>query len=71
MYCPIILGSDKTVVSVSTGQVEYHPVYISIGNTHNAVQCAHHNTVIPIAFLAIPTGTCITAALSTFTVLCL
>ncbi|KAF9233282.1 hypothetical protein BU15DRAFT_80258 [Melanogaster broomeanus] len=25
MYCGIILGSDKTTVSVATGQVEYHP----------------------------------------------
>ena len=37
MYCPIILGSDKTTVSVATGQVEYHPLYLSIGNPHNTV----------------------------------
>ncbi|KAH8983439.1 hypothetical protein EDB92DRAFT_1890569 [Lactarius akahatsu] len=55
MYCPIILGSDKTVVSVGTGHVEYHPLYISIGNIHNTVRRAHRNAVIPIAFLAIPT----------------
>lgn len=54
MYCPIILGSDKTTVSVATGHVEYHPLYLSIGNPHNAVQRAHRNAVIPIAFLAIP-----------------
>jgi Plavaka transposase len=54
MYCPIILGSDKTTVSVATGQVEYHPLYISIGNPHNTVRRAHRNAVIPIAFLAIP-----------------
>ncbi|KAG5634826.1 hypothetical protein H0H81_000595 [Sphagnurus paluster] len=35
MYCPIILGSHKTTVSVATGHVEYHPVYLSIGNVHN------------------------------------
>jgi len=54
MYCPIILGSDKTTVSVATGHVEYHPLYLSIGNPHNTIQCAHRNSVIPIAFLAIP-----------------
>ncbi|KAH9954878.1 hypothetical protein BGW80DRAFT_1439609 [Lactifluus volemus] len=53
MYCPIILGSDKTTVSVATGHVEYHPLYLSIGNLHNTVRCAHRNAVIPIAFLAI------------------
>ena len=54
MYCPIILGSNKTTVSVATGNVEYHPLYLSIGNPHNAVRSAHRNAVIPIAFLAIP-----------------
>jgi Plavaka transposase len=54
MYCPIILGSDKTTVSVATGHVEYHPVYLSIGNPHNTVRRAHRNAVVPIAFLAIP-----------------
>ena len=54
MYCPIILGSDKTTVSVATGNVEYHPLYMSIGNVHNSIRCAHCNAVIPIGFLAIP-----------------
>lgn len=53
-YCPIILGSDKTTVSVATGHVEYHPLYMSIGNVHNSIRCAHRNAVIPIGFLAIP-----------------
>jgi hypothetical protein len=56
MYCPIILGSNKTTVSVATGQVEYHPLYLSIGNPHNNTWCAHRNAVIPITFLAIPKG---------------
>ena len=54
MYCPIILGSDKTTVTVATGHVEYHPLYLSIGNPHNAVRRAHRNAVTPIGFLAIP-----------------
>ena len=54
MYCPIILRSDKTTVSVATGHIEYHPLYLSIGNPHNTVQHAHCNAVVPIAFLAIP-----------------
>ena len=56
MYCPIILDSDKTTVSVATGQVEYHPLYLSIGNPHNTIWRVHRNAVIPIAFLAIPKG---------------
>ncbi|KAF9044507.1 hypothetical protein BDZ89DRAFT_1099714 [Hymenopellis radicata] len=54
MLVPVIVGSDKTTVSVATGNVEYHPFYISAGNIHNAARRAHRNAVIPIAFLAIP-----------------
>jgi Plavaka transposase len=54
MYCPIILGSDKTTISVTIEHVEYHPLYLSIGNVHNTVRCGHHTAVIPITFLAIP-----------------
>ena len=32
MFIPIILGSDKTIVSFATGHNKYWPVYISIGN---------------------------------------
>ncbi|KAE9400903.1 hypothetical protein BT96DRAFT_1095902 [Gymnopus androsaceus JB14] len=54
MYCPIILGADKTTVSVATGHVEYHPLYLSIGNLHGCARRGHRNGVIPIGFLAIP-----------------
>ncbi|KAI0027374.1 hypothetical protein K488DRAFT_81145 [Vararia minispora EC-137] len=54
LYVPVILGSDKTTVSVATGHVEYHPLYLSIGNIQNAARRAHRNAVIPIGFLAIP-----------------
>lgn len=54
MYVPIILGSDKTTVSVATGDVEYHPLFLSIGNVHNNVRRAHRNAVLPTGFLAIP-----------------
>lgn len=54
MYVPIILGSDKMTVSIATEDTEYHPVYLSIGNLHNGVRCAHHNTLVPVAFLVIP-----------------
>ncbi|KAF5331240.1 hypothetical protein D9611_013145 [Ephemerocybe angulata] len=56
MLCPIILGSDKTTVSAATGHVEYHPLYLSIGNVHNTIRRAHRNAVVPIGFLAIPKG---------------
>ncbi|OBZ68000.1 hypothetical protein A0H81_11949 [Grifola frondosa] len=56
-FVPIILGSDKTTVSVATGQNEYYPLYASIGNVHNSVRRAHRNAVALIGFLAIPKTT--------------
>ena len=35
MFVPIILGSDKTTVSVAAGNNEYYPIYISTGNVCN------------------------------------
>ncbi|KAF8124221.1 hypothetical protein EV363DRAFT_1403324 [Boletus edulis] len=32
-FVPIILGSDKTTVSVGTGQNDYHPIYLSVGKS--------------------------------------
>jgi len=57
-FVPIILGSDKTTVSVVTGQHSYHPIYLSIGNVHNCVRRAHKDALILIGFLPIPTGNC-------------
>ncbi|KAJ7672946.1 hypothetical protein B0H17DRAFT_1083378 [Mycena rosella] len=54
MHVTIILGADKTTVSVATGNIEYHPLYVSIGNVRNNVRRAHRNAVVPIGFLAIP-----------------
>jgi hypothetical protein len=54
MFVPIIMGSDKTMVSVATGYNEYHPIYASIGNVHNCVHHAHRNTLALIGFLTVP-----------------
>ncbi|KAJ7573918.1 hypothetical protein C8J56DRAFT_1065436 [Mycena floridula] len=54
VFCPIILGSNKTTVSVVTGQNDYYPLYMSNGLVHNSVRHAHHNAVSLIAFLAVP-----------------
>ena len=54
MLVPIILGSDKTTVSVATGQNKYYPLYISIGNVKNNVWHAHRGAVSVLAFLANP-----------------
>ncbi|KAF8992148.1 hypothetical protein BDQ17DRAFT_1392882 [Cyathus striatus] len=54
MFAPIILGSDKTTVSVATGQNEYYPLYASLGNVQNHVRRAHRNAVTVVGFLAIP-----------------
>jgi Plavaka transposase len=37
MFVLVILGSDKTTVSVATGQNEFHPIYLSIGNIWNNI----------------------------------
>ena len=57
MLVPIVLGSDKTMVSFATGQNDYYPLYLSIGNIHNNVRHAHQNSLMLVAFLAIPKST--------------
>ena len=49
----LILGSDKTAVSVATGHMCYWPLYLSIGNIHNNVHQGHHNGIVLLGFLAI------------------
>ncbi len=53
-FVPVILGSDKTVVSVAMGHMEYWPLYLSIGNVHNSLRQAHKGAVIVVGFLSIP-----------------
>ena len=38
MFVPIVLGSDKTTVSVGTGDIEYHPLYFSLGPVRGQAQ---------------------------------
>ena len=54
MFIPIILGSDKTTTSVATGQHEYHPIYLSVGNVRNHVRRAHKDALVLIGSLPIP-----------------
>ena len=54
VFCPIFLGSDKTTVSVATGQNEYYPLYMSNGLIYNTIWRGHRNGVSVIGFLAIP-----------------
>ncbi|KAG2112213.1 uncharacterized protein F5147DRAFT_744532 [Suillus discolor] len=56
-FVPLIIGSNKTTVSVATGHTEYHPLYMLIGNISNGVRRAHHNGVVLVGFLAIPKST--------------
>ena len=51
MFVPIILGSDKTTVSVATGNNEYWPIYISTGNVHNCACHGHGRAVSLLGFL--------------------
>ncbi|KAF8257621.1 hypothetical protein EI94DRAFT_1774396 [Lactarius quietus] len=52
-FVPVILSSDKTVVSVATGHTEYWPLYMSIGNVHNHLCRAHKGALVVIGFLSI------------------
>ncbi|KAH9975649.1 hypothetical protein BJV74DRAFT_862382 [Russula compacta] len=54
LFVPVILGSDKTTVSIATGHNEFYPLYISNGNIHNNVRRAHRNGVSVLGFLSIP-----------------
>ncbi|KAG2135326.1 hypothetical protein DEU56DRAFT_738053 [Suillus clintonianus] len=56
-FVPVILGSDKTTVSVGTGNNAYYPLYLSIGNVRNNVRRAHRDAVAIIGFLAMPKST--------------
>ncbi|OCH90190.1 hypothetical protein OBBRIDRAFT_878691 [Obba rivulosa] len=38
VFCPVILGSDKTMVSIATGQNEYYLLYLSNGLVSNNFQ---------------------------------
>lgn len=53
MFVPIILGSDKTTVSVATGQTDYYPLYISTSVVHNNVHHAHQGAISLVSFLSI------------------
>ncbi len=57
MIVPVILGSDKTTTSVATGDNEYYPLYISIGNVHNNVRRAHRDAVEVVGFLSVAKST--------------
>jgi hypothetical protein len=54
MFVPVILGSNKTTVSVATGHNKYYPLYASIGNVQNHVRQGHRNVVSLVGFLTIP-----------------
>lgn len=54
MFVPIVLGSDKTTVSVATGQHDYYPLYFGVGNIDNGARRAHRGALSLAAFLSIP-----------------
>ncbi|KAI1783349.1 hypothetical protein LXA43DRAFT_903775 [Ganoderma leucocontextum] len=54
MLTVFALGADKMTVSTQTGNQEFHPMYHTVGNIHNDMRRAHHEAVVPFAFLAIP-----------------
>lgn len=59
MFVPVMLGSDKTTVSIGTGDNEFWPLYGSVGNIHNNMCRVHGASFVLIGFLAIPKGNCL------------
>ncbi|KAJ6600741.1 hypothetical protein B0H10DRAFT_1923835 [Mycena sp. CBHHK59/15] len=57
MFVPSVLGSDKTTVSVGTGNTEFYPFYGGVGNIHNSTRRAHRDGLAVVAFLSIPKTT--------------
>ncbi|KAF7372543.1 hypothetical protein MVEN_00116600 [Mycena venus] len=57
MYVPGVFGSDKTTVSVGTGNTEFYPFYGGVGNVHNGTRKAHREALSVMAFLSIPKTT--------------
>ncbi|KAJ7491535.1 hypothetical protein B0H11DRAFT_1718811, partial [Mycena galericulata] len=57
MFVPGVFGSDKTTVSVGTGNTEFYPFYGGIGNIHNSTRRAHREGLSVMAFLSIPKTT--------------
>ncbi|KAF8170468.1 hypothetical protein K438DRAFT_1853988 [Mycena galopus ATCC 62051] len=57
MFVPSVLGSDKTTVSVGTGNTEFYPLYGGIGNLFHAARRAHRDGLSVMAFLSIPKTT--------------
>ncbi|KAJ6565156.1 hypothetical protein DFH09DRAFT_1474524 [Mycena vulgaris] len=57
MYVPGVFGSDKTTVSVGTGNTEFYPFYGGIGNVFNSTRRAHREALSVMAFLSIPKTT--------------
>jgi len=68
MFVPVVLSSDKTMVSVATGNTEYYLLYISLGNIHNNVRQAHHDAITILAFLAIPKSQYIYCSITFFSI---
>ncbi|KAG6328666.1 hypothetical protein ID866_10423 [Astraeus odoratus] len=54
VFVPVVLGSNKMMVSVGTGHTEYYLLYVSASNMHNDMHRAHCNAVSILAFLKMP-----------------
>ncbi|KAF7336374.1 hypothetical protein MVEN_02186000 [Mycena venus] len=57
MFVPSVLGSDKTPVSVGTGNTEFYSFYSGVGNLVNVAWRAHREGISVMAFLSIPKTT--------------
>ncbi|KAJ3564559.1 hypothetical protein NP233_g8222 [Leucocoprinus birnbaumii] len=54
MLPSVVLGSDKTTVSVATGQNDFYTLYASLGNLQSHTRRSHPNSLAVVGFFAIP-----------------
>ncbi|KAJ7815221.1 hypothetical protein B0H13DRAFT_1924296 [Mycena leptocephala] len=57
IFVPSVLGSDKTTVSVGTGNTEFYPLYEGVRNLFIGARRAHRYGLSIMAFLSIPKTT--------------
>jgi hypothetical protein len=55
-YAPWLVGSDKTIASVGTGNTTFYPLYGTSGLLHNNVRRSDPDALVLIALLPIPKG---------------
>jgi hypothetical protein len=68
-YAPWLIGSDKTIASVGTGNTTFYPLYGTSGLLHNNVRRSDPDALVLIALLPIPKGNSVHSRSLTYLIL--